>query len=124
MDTVQFKAVCCSRLKSIEVLKVYISKTFTFFPEQLHQTKSEENIYDHSSWTIQSAIEESRYIIKCMKEEIGCPGVCIAVSLDGKTVWSEGFGFADVENRVLCTSKTVMRIASISKPITATAVGG
>ncbi|XP_058963954.2 serine beta-lactamase-like protein LACTB, mitochondrial [Pocillopora verrucosa] len=85
-------------------------------------TKSEENIYDHSSWTIQSAIEESRYIIKCMKEEIGCPGVCIAVSLDGKTVWSEGFGFADVENRVLCTSKTVMRIASISKPITATAV--
>ena len=59
-----------------------------------------------------------------MKEEVGCPGVCIAVSLDGKTVWSEGFGFADVENRVLCTSKTVMRIASISKPITATAVGG
>ena len=32
MDTVQFKAVCCSRLKSIEVLKVYISKTFTFLP--------------------------------------------------------------------------------------------
>lgn len=32
MDTVQFKAVCCSRLKSIEVLKVYISKTFKFFP--------------------------------------------------------------------------------------------
>ena len=32
MDTVQFKVLCCSRLKSIEVLKVYISKTFKFFP--------------------------------------------------------------------------------------------
>lgn len=84
--------------------------------------KREENIYGNSYWTIQSAIEESQHIIKCMKEEIGCPGVCIAVSLDGKTVWSEGFGFADVENRVLCTSETVMRIASISKPFTATAV--
>ena len=58
-----------------------------------------------------------------MKEERGIPGVSIAVSVDGKTVWSEGFGFADVENRVLCTSKTVMRIASISKPLTTTAAG-
>ena len=58
-----------------------------------------------------------------MKEERGIPGVSIAVSVDGKTVWSEGFGLADVENRVLCTSKTVMRIASISKPLTTTAAG-
>ena len=58
-----------------------------------------------------------------MKEERGIPGVSISVSVDGKTVWSEGFGFADVENRVLCTSKTVMRIASISKPLTTTAAG-
>ena len=58
-----------------------------------------------------------------MKEESGCPGVCISVSVDGETVWSEGFGFADIENRVLCTTKTVMRIASISKPLTATAAG-
>ena len=58
-----------------------------------------------------------------MKEECGIPGVSISVSVDGKTVWSEGFGFADVENRVLCTSKTVMRIASISKPLTTTAAG-
>ncbi|KAJ7387896.1 hypothetical protein OS493_001246 [Desmophyllum pertusum] len=56
-----------------------------------------------------------------MKEETGSPGVCVAVSIDGKPVWSEGFGFADIENRVLCSAKTVMRIASISKPLTATA---
>ena len=58
-----------------------------------------------------------------MKEHAGSPGVSVAVSMDGKLVWSEGFGFADVENRVLCSARTVMRIASISKPLVATAVG-
>lgn len=33
-----------------------------------------------------------------------------------------GLGFADIENRVLCSPDTVMRIASISKSITMTAV--
>lgn len=33
----------------------------------------------------------------------------------------EGFGYADLENRVPCTPETVMRIASISKPLTAAA---
>lgn len=88
----------------------------------MHQNVEETN-KSCSPWTLQSAIEQSRSIIRCMKEETGSPGVCVAVSIDGKTVWSEGFGFADVENRILCSSKTVMRIASISKPLTATAAG-
>lgn len=33
-----------------------------------------------------------------------------------------GFGYADLENRVPCTRDTVMRIASISKPITMAAI--
>ena len=33
-----------------------------------------------------------------------------------------GLGFADVENRVACRPETVMRIASISKPVTMAAV--
>ena len=31
-----------------------------------------------------------------------------------------GFGYADVENQVVCSPDTVMKIASISKPITVT----
>lgn len=33
-----------------------------------------------------------------------------------------GLGYSDVENRLLCSSDTVLRIASISKSITMTAV--
>ena len=61
--------------------------------------------------------------MKQKKEECGSPGVAVAVSVDGRVVWREGFGYSDVENSVQCTPDTVMRIASISKPLTATAVG-
>lgn len=47
------------------------------------------------------------------------PGMSIAVAIDGTIVWSEGFGYADLENRIPATPTTVYRIASISKPMTA-----
>ena len=67
------------------------------------------------------SIEKARSLIKRFKEESGSPGLAITVSRNGKVVWSEGFGYSDVENDVPCTPNTVMRIASISKPLTATA---
>ena len=53
--------------------------------------------------------------------EQGIPGAVVCVSVDGHEVWSEGIGLADVENDVSCSSHTVMRIASISKCLTAVA---
>lgn len=47
-------------------------------------------------------------------------GVSIGVTMHGSTVWKKGFGLADIEQRVECTSDTVMRIASISKTFTIT----
>ena len=49
------------------------------------------------------------------------PGLSAAVVLNGQRVWSEGFGFADLENNVPTTAQTLFRLASVSKPITATA---
>ena len=48
-------------------------------------------------------------------------GIAVAVVLNGEEVWSEGFGMADLENNVPVTTQTLFRLASISKPITATA---
>lgn len=69
-----------------------------------------------------NAIRESKDLIRKIKDEVGAPGIVVGVSIDGTVVWEEGFGYADIENRVSCTRKTVMRIASISKSITMTAV--
>ncbi len=65
------------------------------------------------------AISESRKFIKRMMLEQGIPGVQVAVSKNGRLLWTEGLGLADVENGVACSAESVMRIASISKPLTA-----
>jgi len=49
----------------------------------------------------------------------GIPGVTLAVAVDGKIVYAEGFGYADVEQRVPVWPTTKFRIASDSKPLTA-----
>ncbi|MBL8271865.1 serine hydrolase domain-containing protein [Steroidobacter sp.] len=50
------------------------------------------------------------------------PSMSVAVVQEGRVVWEEGFGWADRERRVAATAHTVYSLASISKPITATAV--
>jgi len=49
------------------------------------------------------------------------PGLSLAVVMNGRIVLTEGYGLADVENSVPATADTVYRIASVSKPVTATA---
>lgn len=69
------------------------------------------------------AIDFARTLVKAMMEESGTPGVSLAVGIDGKIVWSEGFGYADVEHRVPVWEDTRFRIGSVSKPLTAAALG-
>ncbi|XP_075998002.1 serine beta-lactamase-like protein LACTB, mitochondrial isoform X2 [Genypterus blacodes] len=68
-----------------------------------------------------AAIEVSRDLVERIKAEVAAPGVVVGVSVDGTQVWCEGIGYSDLENRVPCGPETVMRIASISKPLTSTA---
>ena len=48
------------------------------------------------------------------------PSMTVAVAKDGKIVWEEGFGWADVQSKIPATPQTLYSLASISKPITAT----
>ncbi|MCO6512292.1 MAG: beta-lactamase family protein [Aridibacter famidurans] len=56
-----------------------------------------------------------------LRAEQGIPGLAIAVSVDNRIVWSEGFGFSDLEHSVPVTPQTRFRIGSVSKLFTATA---
>jgi serine beta-lactamase-like protein LACTB, mitochondrial len=53
---------------------------------------------------------------------LGVPGLSAAVVRDRELRWSSGYGLADVENDLPATPVSVYRLASVSKPITATAV--
>lgn len=48
------------------------------------------------------------------------PGVAVAVVENGQYEWASGFGLADVESNVPVDEHTLFRLASISKPLTAT----
>jgi CubicO group peptidase (beta-lactamase class C family) len=50
------------------------------------------------------------------------PSFAIAVAKDGKIIWEQGFGWADREHHIPATAHTPYLVASITKPITATAV--
>ncbi len=52
----------------------------------------------------------------------GIPGVAVGVVYDQQLVWSQGFGFADVKNRVPMTAQVKFRIASHSKMFAAIAI--
>lgn len=49
------------------------------------------------------------------------PGISVAIAVDGRLVYSKGFGYADLENKVPFTAQTVSRIGSVSKTFTALA---
>jgi len=49
------------------------------------------------------------------------PGVAVAVAVDGKLVWADAFGIADLEHCVAATPDTKFRVGSTSKPFTAVA---
>jgi serine beta-lactamase-like protein LACTB, mitochondrial len=50
----------------------------------------------------------------------GAPGISVAIVKDGVFVWATGYGLADLENNVPATDETMYRLASVSKPISAT----
>jgi CubicO group peptidase (beta-lactamase class C family) len=55
-------------------------------------------------------------------ETIGCQAATIAVSKDGRLIYSRGYGWSDKEKKKRVSPDALMRIASVSKPITAAAV--
>src|SRR5260221_3053823 len=69
-----------------------------------------------------SQLRAIRTLVSRFMEAHQAPGSTFALGLGDRIVWNEGFGWADLENRVRATPSTEYRSASIGKPMTATAV--
>ena len=68
-----------------------------------------------------ASIQSSEDSINAFLKKNRAPGLAITVVVQGKVVWSKGFGFGDLEQKVpVDPAKTKFRIASISKSLTAT----
>ena len=68
------------------------------------------------------AVEESRRLARALAANDNLAGLSVAVARDGEVVWTEGFGWADLEDRIPVTPRTQFRLGSVSKTLTASAV--
>jgi CubicO group peptidase (beta-lactamase class C family) len=71
---------------------------------------------------IESAVDSLRAFVQSELERQNIPGLSIALVLNDQLVWSEGFGFADLETGARTTGSTIYRIGSVSKPVVGTAL--
>ena len=78
---------------------------------------------DHVAARHANAIAQGRQVAQAIVSVAGVPGLSVSVGVNGEVVWSEGFGYADLEQLVPVTPETRMRIGSVSKPVTSAAVG-
>ena len=65
-----------------------------------------------------AAFEE---FVKTQMAADNVPGLSIAFQKDGY-VWAKGFGYADIENKTPAKAESMYRLASVTKPMTATAI--
>jgi CubicO group peptidase (beta-lactamase class C family) len=70
-----------------------------------------------------AAIARARALVQSWVAASGGPAAQISVSRDGAIIWSEAFGYANLELKIPATPKTRFRIGSVSKPLTAAAIG-
>ena len=62
--------------------------------------------------------------VEAEMEKTGVPGVAVAVVYDDEVVFAEGYGVREVGTDDAVSVDTVFQIASLSKPITGTALAG
>jgi len=67
-------------------------------------------------------LEEVRETISGQVDAAGVPSIAVAVARHGEVLWAEGFGWADRAREVRSSGDIAYSIASITKPITATAL--
>ncbi|MHC5064777.1 MAG: serine hydrolase domain-containing protein [Planctomycetota bacterium] len=67
-------------------------------------------------------LQEVRQFVESERVSQRIPGLSLALVLDDQLVWSEGFGFANLESGLRAKGSTIYRIGSVSKPLVGTAL--
>ena len=102
-------------------LWVYVSATAPTLHPNAQEVTSVASATPERQWA--GAIEQARPIVRAALAEQNLPGVSVAVGAGGTLVWAEGFGWANLENKVPVSPETRFRIGTASTALTSAAVG-
>lgn len=104
-------------MKYIFCLAVFYFSVTNVFSQIPDETKT---VFIDKNYTEQ--ITEATDSITRMMIKKTIPGLSVCVSLKGKTIWAQGFGYSDAENKTPVRINTKFRVGSVSKTITAVAI--
>jgi len=85
------------------------------------QSKRPKEIIRDKSF--KKAIQTAEKYIDSLQTSQNLPGISVCVGNREKILWAEGFGYADLENKTPVTIYSAFRLGSVSKLLTALAVG-
>lgn len=69
------------------------------------------------------AVEAGREVVRAGLTAQNLPGLSVAVGIEGRIVWAEGFGWADLEQETPVAPDTRFRIGTASTALTSAAAG-
>jgi serine beta-lactamase-like protein LACTB, mitochondrial len=107
-------------LAAILGLLAYMSITATPLHPDPQSLPSVTHSAPSGPWA--DAVERGRQIMREGLTEQNLTGLSVAVGVGGEIVWAEGFGWADLEDRVPVAPDTRFRIGTASKVLTSAAV--
>ena len=102
-------------------LYVFILSTMTPLHPSAQEVTSVRRSDPLQQWA--HAAEQARQVVRAGLTEQNLPGLSVAVGVGGAIVWAEGFGWADLEQRVPVAPETLFPIGTASTALTSAAVG-
>lgn len=92
-----------------------------FVPKRL-QANEEMNslIIDRNNPEISSVLSRLETFLDSIYQETHLVGMSVVVIYDQNILWSRGFGYANIESKILANEKTIYDISSVTKIFTAT----
>ena len=102
-------------------LWVYVSATAPTLHPNAQDVTSVASATPVRQWA--GAIEQARPIVRAALAEQNLPGLSVAVGAGGEIVWAEGFGWANLENKLPVSPDTRFRIGTASTVLTSAAAG-
>lgn len=69
---------------------------------------------DRPNWRLKKDVDA---LLEAHADEFDIPGMSVAIAQNGKFVYLRGFGYADIDDEKIAHSRTVYRLASVSKAV-------
>lgn len=114
------------KLKNIGILILLICICYLgyylFSWDELPSNRKFEKKTEISDSFFNEQIQVSSKKLEILVDSLNAPSASVSVGVNNKIVWSEAVGYADLNNKIKATSKTIYRIGSTSKAVTSVAI--